>query len=181
MLKKLQERLNERLLDAVEVGDYKGAKELIQRGANVQVKGDYCICSAVSNGYSKLTEILINSGADVSVYGNYPIRDAIVKEHDGTLGIICKTAILDEQVLQDALRMAVAFNKPKSLKVILEYCELTDEMFEKYVEQSISAREQEISQILIKNAKSDGAAKALEIAKRCGAKMEFIQSIVNLA
>ena len=182
MLRKLQERLNDKLLAAVDDGDYQEAKKLLQSGADVHVRDDYCICSAVSNGYSKLVNILINHGANVSIYGNYPIRDAIIKEHDGTLGVICKTAVLNESVLQDALRMAVAFNKVKSLKVILDYCELTDELFERYVEQAISAREQEMAVTLVLRSSDvkSHASRAIEIAKYTGTTMSFMEPFLKL-
>ena len=65
--------INSELMDAVELGNVKKAKNLIEKGADVNARDEYGYTPliAAAGFYPEIVEILVKAGADVNAKNNY--------------------------------------------------------------------------------------------------------------
>ncbi|OGP52762.1 MAG: hypothetical protein A2Y65_03625 [Deltaproteobacteria bacterium RBG_13_52_11] len=87
--------ISDELFSAVEKNDIQKVKELIAKGADVNVKeehGNTPLIKAASRGYTEIAELLIAKGADVNAQnwsmGNTPLILAASWGHTGTTKLL---------------------------------------------------------------------------------------------
>lgn len=110
-------RSEDLLRSAITYGNYELVQFLIERGANIHIDDDVPVRSASCYGFTKIVQLLLENGANIHAGGENSLYHASSQGHVDTVKLLLKYGAIVEP---NILQIAIENHRPEVVRVLLE-------------------------------------------------------------